>query len=60
LPLSGLWIIGLFVGIEMPHSGVSWVMLGLAVCSGTRASLPTRRKRQLRGPSDVALDGVAA
>jgi uncharacterized membrane protein HdeD (DUF308 family) len=30
-PLSGLWVIGLFVGIEMLFSGVSWVMLGLAV-----------------------------
>jgi uncharacterized membrane protein HdeD (DUF308 family) len=28
-PLSGLWVIGLFVGIEMLSSGVSWVMLGL-------------------------------
>jgi uncharacterized membrane protein HdeD (DUF308 family) len=30
-PLSGLWVIGLFVGIEMLASGLSWVMLGLAV-----------------------------
>jgi uncharacterized membrane protein HdeD (DUF308 family) len=30
-PLSGLWIIGLFVGIEMLFSGLSWVMLGLAL-----------------------------
>lgn len=35
-PLSGLWIIGLFVGIEMLFSGVSWVMLGLAVRSTPR------------------------
>ena len=35
-PLSGLWVIGLFVGIEMLCSGMSWMMLGLAV----RASTP--------------------
>jgi uncharacterized membrane protein HdeD (DUF308 family) len=32
-PLSGLWVIGLFVGIEMLLSGFSWVMFGLAVDS---------------------------
>jgi uncharacterized membrane protein HdeD (DUF308 family) len=32
-PLSGLWVIGLFVGIEMLTSGLSWLMLGLAVRS---------------------------
>lgn len=35
-PLSGLWIIGLFVGIEMLFSGLSWVMLGLAVRSNAK------------------------
>jgi uncharacterized membrane protein HdeD (DUF308 family) len=30
-PYSGLWVIGLFVGIEMLFCGWSWVMLGLAV-----------------------------
>lgn len=40
-PLSGLWVIGLFVGIEMLSSGLSWVMLGLAVRSVPRASLPS-------------------
>lgn len=30
-PLSGLWVIGLFVGIEMLFSGLSWLMLGLAL-----------------------------
>ncbi len=29
-PLSGLWVIGLFVGIEMLFCGWSWVMVGLA------------------------------
>jgi uncharacterized membrane protein HdeD (DUF308 family) len=28
-PLSGLWALGLFVGIEMLFSGLSWVMLAL-------------------------------
>jgi len=40
-PLSGLWVIGLFVGIEMVLSGLSWVMLGLAVRSAPGATLPT-------------------
>jgi uncharacterized membrane protein HdeD (DUF308 family) len=31
LPGSGLWVIGLFVGIDLLFSGWSWVMLGLAV-----------------------------
>jgi uncharacterized membrane protein HdeD (DUF308 family) len=35
-PLSGLWIIGLFVGIEMLFSGLSWVMLGLYVRSAPK------------------------
>ena len=35
-PLSGLWALGLFVGIEMLFSGLSWVMLALAVRSGSR------------------------
>jgi len=39
-PLSGLWVIGLFVGIEMLSSGLSWLMLGLAVRSPPRAPLP--------------------
>src|SRR5262245_57518944 len=30
-PLSGFWVIGLFVGIELLFSGVSWVTLGLSV-----------------------------
>lgn len=29
-PLTGLWVIGLFVGIEMVFCGWSWVMLALA------------------------------
>jgi uncharacterized membrane protein HdeD (DUF308 family) len=40
-PLSGLWVIGLFVGIEMLLGGLSWVMVGLAVRSAPRAALPT-------------------
>jgi uncharacterized membrane protein HdeD (DUF308 family) len=39
-PLSGLWVIGLFVGIEMLFSGLSWVMLGLAVRSTPKNELP--------------------
>jgi uncharacterized membrane protein HdeD (DUF308 family) len=40
-PLSGLWVIGLFVGIEMVFSGVSWVMLGLAVRAAPKPLLAT-------------------
>jgi uncharacterized membrane protein HdeD (DUF308 family) len=29
-PLSGLWIIGLFVGIEMVLNGFAWIFLALA------------------------------
>lgn len=36
-PVSGLWVIGLFVGISLIFRGVSWVMLGLAVRSLPRA-----------------------
>jgi uncharacterized membrane protein HdeD (DUF308 family) len=39
-PLSGQWVIGLFVGIEILFSGLSWLMLGLAVRSTPRAALP--------------------
>jgi uncharacterized membrane protein HdeD (DUF308 family) len=41
-PLSGVWVIGLFVGIEMLFSGLSWVMLGLAVRSFPHAMPPPR------------------
>jgi uncharacterized membrane protein HdeD (DUF308 family) len=32
-PDSGLWVIGMFVGIDLLFSGWSWVMLGLALRS---------------------------
>jgi uncharacterized membrane protein HdeD (DUF308 family) len=32
-PVSGLWVIGLFLGIEMVFGGWSWIMLGLAARS---------------------------
>jgi uncharacterized membrane protein HdeD (DUF308 family) len=37
-PLSGFWVIGLFVGIEMFLSGLSWLMLGLALRTMPRAA----------------------
>jgi uncharacterized membrane protein HdeD (DUF308 family) len=37
-PLSGLWVIGLFVGIEMLFSGASWLMLGLVVRPDSKAA----------------------
>ena len=38
-PLSGLWVIGLFLGIDILMSGLSWVMLALALRSGQRATV---------------------
>lgn len=32
-PVSGLWVIGLFVGISMIYNGWTWVLLGLALKS---------------------------
>ena len=40
-PVSGLWVIGLFVGIDMLFSGVSWLMLGLGARSLPRPAPPT-------------------
>ena len=40
-PLSGERFIGLYVGIEMFSSGLSWLMLGLAVRSTPRTELPS-------------------
>lgn len=36
LPFSGLWVIGLFLGIEMIFSGWTWIMLSLALRQITR------------------------
>jgi uncharacterized membrane protein HdeD (DUF308 family) len=35
-PESSLWVIGLFIGVDLVFSGWSWVMLGLAVKPGAR------------------------
>lgn len=35
-PLSGFWVLGLFLGIDMALSGWSWVRLGFAVRSRLR------------------------
>ena len=40
-PFLDLWVIGLFVGIEMLSSGLSWTMLGLAVRFTPKRPLPT-------------------
>lgn len=39
-PESSLWVIGLFIGIDLVFSGWSWVMLGLAVKSTSATSAP--------------------
>jgi uncharacterized membrane protein HdeD (DUF308 family) len=38
-PLSGLWVIGLFVGIDMLSCGISWLLLGLAARSAPKPLL---------------------
>jgi uncharacterized membrane protein HdeD (DUF308 family) len=40
-PLSGLWVIGLFVGIDMIFTGWTWVMLALALKDLTRPAAAT-------------------
>jgi uncharacterized membrane protein HdeD (DUF308 family) len=39
-PESGLWVIGLFVGINMVFRGFNWIALGLALRSLPRAATP--------------------
>jgi uncharacterized membrane protein HdeD (DUF308 family) len=39
-PESSLWVIGLFVGIDLIFSGWSWVMLGLLVKGASPTSAP--------------------
>jgi uncharacterized membrane protein HdeD (DUF308 family) len=38
-PISGLWVIGLFLGIELVLNGWSWVMLGLAVRTNPKPTI---------------------
>jgi uncharacterized membrane protein HdeD (DUF308 family) len=40
-PLSGLWVIGLFVGIDMILNGWSLVMLGIVAHRWPRQAMPT-------------------
>lgn len=40
-PYDGFWFIGLYVGIEMLSSGLSWLMLGLAVRLTPKAARPS-------------------
>jgi uncharacterized membrane protein HdeD (DUF308 family) len=35
-PESGLWVIGLFVGIELIFNGWAWIMLSLCVRQALR------------------------
>ena len=49
-PSSALWVIGLFVGIEMIFNGWGWIMLSLGLRSSTSAASevqPTLAKAQL-------------
>jgi uncharacterized membrane protein HdeD (DUF308 family) len=40
-PVTGLWVIGLFVGIDMIFNGWTWIMLALRLKSLPRASATT-------------------
>ena len=42
-PLSGLWVIGLFVGISMIFNGWTWVMLAVALRSLAKRVLEARQ-----------------
>ena len=37
-PVSGLWVIGLFIGVEMLLSGWTWIMLALTLRRAGRAA----------------------
>jgi uncharacterized membrane protein HdeD (DUF308 family) len=50
LPEAALWVIGLFVGIDLIFLGWSWVMLGLAA-----RSLPTQEPRKDEPAPPVAV-----
>jgi uncharacterized membrane protein HdeD (DUF308 family) len=39
-PAAGLWVIGLFVGVEMIASGLSWLMLAMSARSLLSDTLP--------------------
>ncbi|MBN2473424.1 MAG: HdeD family acid-resistance protein [Pirellulales bacterium] len=52
-PASGLWVIGLFVGIEMIFNGWSWVMLAIDV----RSTNPEQTER-VRSAERFAAGGV--
>lgn len=48
-PESSLWVIGLFIGIDLVFSGWSWVMLGIAV----KSIVPATRQPEARMGSGV-------
>jgi uncharacterized membrane protein HdeD (DUF308 family) len=50
MPDSALWVIGLFVGIDLVFNGWSWVMLGLAV-----RSIPVERPAGEAAPGQPAV-----
>ncbi len=39
-PASALWVIGMFVGINMIFRGFNWIALGMALRSLPRAAAP--------------------
>lgn len=49
-PLSGLWVIGLYVGIEMIFNGSSLVMLGLAARKLPATETAETERREVKPP----------
>ena len=46
-PVSGLWVIGLFIGIDMIFDGWTEVMLALSAGSARRDHTPADRDRMI-------------
>ena len=40
LPASALWVIGLFLGINLVFRGFNWIAIGLALKSSPRLATP--------------------
>lgn len=37
-PISGLWVLGMFLGIDLVFNGVTWAAIAMTVRSGTKGS----------------------
>jgi len=52
-PDAGLWVIGVFVGIDLIFNGWSWVMLGLTVKASGPGAPPAASEPQREAPAGV-------